>query len=215
VQEIRYNRARVAPHDRRRAAPAITEEEMKKELKLGTYLMPMPTILVGAMVDGKPNYMVAAYVGIMNFRPPMISAGLNKGHHTSSGIVENKAFSINIPPAGLVVETDYCGLVSGKKTDKSSLFTPFFGKLQTAPMITECPLNLEVKLTQTIEFAVDIAFIGEIVSIFCDDACLTDGLPDIKKVDPIVFAMGQNHYYCVGDFIGKAWSVGNELKPKG
>jgi flavin reductase (DIM6/NTAB) family NADH-FMN oxidoreductase RutF len=82
-------------------------------------------------------------------------------------------------------------------------------------MITECPLNFEVKLIQTIEFEIDIAFIGEIVSIFCDDACLTDGLPDIKKVDPIVFAMGQNHYYSVGDFIGKAWSVGNELKPKG
>ena len=187
---------------------------MKREIKTGTYLYPMPTTLVGAMVNGKPNYMVAAYIGIMNFRPAVISAALNKHHHTTAGILDTKTFSVNIPPAGSVVKTDYCGLVSGKSVDKSSLFTPFFGKLKTAPLIEECPLNFEVSLLQTIEFAIDIAFIGEIVSVFCDDACLTDGLPDIEKIDPIIFAMGENRYFSLGDFIGKAWGIGNELKGK-
>jgi len=70
---------------------------MKKEIKPGTYLFPMPTVLVGAMTDGKPNYMVAAYVGIMNFRPPMISAALNRHHHTAGGIIQSGSFPVNIP----------------------------------------------------------------------------------------------------------------------
>ncbi len=186
---------------------------MKKEIKPGTYLFPMPTTLIGTMVDGRPNYMVAAFVGIMNARPPMISAALNKNHHTTQGIIQNGTFSVNFPPAGLAVKTDYCGLVSGKKVDKSVLFTPFYGELKTAPMIEECPLTFEVRLTQTIEFPVDSAFIGEIVSVFCEDRCLTDDLPDMQKVSPILFEMGKNRYFSVGQLIGAAWGIGKGLKP--
>lgn len=187
---------------------------MKKEIKPGTYLFPMPTTLIGAIVDGRPNWMVAAYVGIMNARPPMISAALNRNHHTAQGIIQNGTFSVNIPSTDFVIKTDYCGLVSGKKVDKSTLFTPFFGELKTAPMIEECPLAFEVRLTQTIEFPVDIAFIGEIVSVFCEDRCITGDLPDIEKVSPIVFEMGKNRYFSVGQFIGSAWDIGKALKPR-
>lgn len=188
---------------------------MKKEIKPGNYLFPMPATLVGAMVDGKPNYMVAAFVGIMNFSPPVISASLNRHHHTTRGIIRTGSFSVNIPPADLVVKTDYCGLVSGKTVDKSTLFTPFFGRLQTAPMIAECPLSLEVRLMQTIEFEVDTAFIGEIVSAFCEDRYMTDDLPDIERISPIIFDMGKSRYFSLGPSIGKAWSIGKEMKTTG
>jgi flavin reductase (DIM6/NTAB) family NADH-FMN oxidoreductase RutF len=188
---------------------------MKKEIKPGSYLLPMPAVLVGAMTDGKPNYMVAAYVGIMNFRPPVISAALNRHHHTTRGIIHAGCFSVNIPSADLVVKTDYCGLVSGKTVDKSTLFTPFFGKLKTAPMIQECPLSLEVRLMQTIEFEVDIAFIGEIVSVFCEDRYMTDGLVDIERISPIIFDMGKSRYFSLGRSIGKAWDIGKEMKTEG
>ncbi len=188
---------------------------MKKEIKPGSYLFPMPATVVGAMVDGKPNYMVAAFVGIMNARPPVISAALNRHHHTTRGIIETGSYSVNIPGADLVVKVDYCGLVSGKTVDKSTLFTPFFGKLKTAPMIAECGLSLEVRLMQTIEFEVDIACIGEIVSVFCDDRCLTDDLPDMELISPIIFEMGKSRYFSLGQYIGKAWGIGKEHKTNG
>jgi len=187
---------------------------MKKEIKPGTYLLPMPAALIGATVDGRANYMVAAYVGIMNFRPPVISAALNRNHHTTRGISEAGSFSVNIPSADLVVKTDYCGLVSGKTVDKSALFTPFFGKLKTAPMIQECPLCLEVRLMQMIEFDVDIAFIGEFVSVFCEDSCITDDLPDIERISPIIFDMGRSRYFSLGQPLGRAWSIGKDFKTK-
>jgi flavin reductase (DIM6/NTAB) family NADH-FMN oxidoreductase RutF len=185
---------------------------MKREIKPGSYLFPMPTVLIGALVDGRPNYMVAAYVGIMNFRPPVISAALDRNHHTARGIQDAGTFSVNIPPADLVTETDYCGLVSGKTVDKSTLFTPFYGTLKTAPMIQECPLCLEVRLMQTVEFSADIAFIGEIVSVHCEEGALTGDLPDIEKISPIIFEMGNNRYFSLGRNIGRAWDIGKGLK---
>jgi flavin reductase (DIM6/NTAB) family NADH-FMN oxidoreductase RutF len=105
---------------------------MKKKLDGINVLYPTPTVLVGAMVDGKPNYITIAHIGIVNHaKPYLISLSMAKVHHTNPGIRENKAFSVNIPSENLVVETDYAGLVSGKKTDKSDLFEIFNGELET------------------------------------------------------------------------------------
>jgi flavin reductase (DIM6/NTAB) family NADH-FMN oxidoreductase RutF len=188
------------------------EMRVKTEINPGTYLYPMPTVLVGAMADGKPNFMTAAFVGIMNINPPVISISLGKSHFTTDFVKKNKTFSVNLPPTELAAKVDYCGIVSGKSADKSAVFTPFFGKLKTAPMVKECRLSIEASLIQTIDFDVDIAFIGRIESVFCDDDCLVKGVPDIAKVDPIIFSMGQNKYYSVGRFIGDAWSIGKKAK---
>lgn len=92
----------------------------------------MPIVLVGANVNGKPNYMAVGFVGGVNVKPATVCVSLNKVHHTPKGIIENGTFSINIPSADYVTETDYCGLVSGKTTDKSGVFTTFYGELETA-----------------------------------------------------------------------------------
>jgi len=188
-----------------------------KKLEIGakTFLYPMPTTLVGANVRGKPNYLTVAYCGIVNYKPPAISVALGKAHYTNIGIKENGTFSVNMPSEAMVKITDYCGLVSGHKVDKSGLFETFYGKLATAPMIKECPLNLECKLMQTLELAMGgEVFIGEIVAAYSEERYLTDGLPDIKKMNPIIFSMHDNNYWSVGDHLGRAWNIGKERKPK-
>ena len=103
---------------------------MKTELGAVNCLYPLPTTLVGAHVKGKPNFITIAHVGIMDLGS--LSLGMNKVHYTNDGIKENGAFSVNIPSMAMVKETDYCGIVSGKKRDKSVLFDVFYGELQTA-----------------------------------------------------------------------------------
>ncbi|MEM3586879.1 MAG: flavin reductase family protein, partial [Candidatus Jordarchaeaceae archaeon] len=144
----------------------------------------------------------------------LISISLNKAHYTNQGIKENKTFSVNIPSAEMAIVTDYCGLFSGSKIDKSTIFVTFYGKLKTAPMIMECPLNLECKLVQTLEFPVDEVFIGEIVSVYSEKQYLTNGLPDIKKINPLVFSMHDNNYWKIGEKVGQAWNIGKKFKPK-
>ena len=80
---------------------------MKMKLGPKNCLYPMPTTLIGALVNGKPNYVTIAHVGIMDMES--VSLGMNKSHYTNAGIKENRAFSVNIPSARLVKEADYCG----------------------------------------------------------------------------------------------------------
>jgi flavin reductase (DIM6/NTAB) family NADH-FMN oxidoreductase RutF len=185
---------------------------MKKvDLGSGPFLYPKPATLVGSDVRGRPNYCVAACVGIVNMEPPTLAVSLNKTHYTTMGIRDHGTFSINTPSADMMEITDYCGLVSGHKVDKSDMFDTFYGQTGTAPMIRECPLSLECRVVQTLEFPGEVAFVGEIVAAYVDEACLTDGKPDIKKLDPLLFSYGDNRYLRVGEPVGRAWSVGKRL----
>ena len=184
---------------------------MKKRIGNNAFLYPMPVVLAGSIVNEKPNFMTVGWVSRVNYQPPMIAIALGP-HLTNQGILENKAFSINIPDISLMEKTDYCGLFSGKKVDKSQIFDVFYGSLPGAPLIGECPVSMACRLHETVKLPVNTLFIGEIVEAYCDEACMTDGKPDIKKIHPFTLTMPDNHYWSVGDDIGKAWSVGTKLK---
>lgn len=184
------------------------------KVKLGadTLLYPMPVTLVGANVNGRPNFLAAAFCGIMNPHPPTIYAALNKVHHTNAGIRENRTFSVNIPSSDLVKAVDYCGIASGRDADKSKIFDVFYGDLGNAPMISECPISMECQLAQIIEFEIDHVFIGEIIQTYADPDCLTNEIPDMKKMNPMAFSFHDNNYWRLGENIGKAWSIGKDFK---
>jgi flavin reductase (DIM6/NTAB) family NADH-FMN oxidoreductase RutF len=112
----------------------------------------------------------------------------------------------------MVRETDYCWLVSGEKIDKSGLFGVFYGELETAPMIKECTLNLECRLAETLEFPTNYFFMGEIIAAYSEESYLTQGKPDIKKMEPMLLTMPDNSYWTVGDYAGTAWKIGKSLK---
>ena len=183
---------------------------MKIELGAKNYLYPMPTTLVGALVNGKPNYITIAHVGIMDLES--VSLGMNKRHYTNAGIKTNKIFSINIPSTTMIKETDYCGLTSGKDQNKADMFKTFYGALKTAPMIEQCSVNMDCELIKTVDFPNHDIFIGKIANTYCDETVLTDDEVDIKKVQPILFVMNNQSYYGIGEKLAKAWNIGKELK---
>jgi len=84
--------------------------------------------------------------------PGSVSLGMNRAHYTNAGIRENGTFSVNLPDEPLVMKTDHRGLVSGRKVDKGAPFKTFSGKLKTAPMIEECPVNMECRPERTVDF---------------------------------------------------------------
>jgi flavin reductase (DIM6/NTAB) family NADH-FMN oxidoreductase RutF len=183
----------------------------KTKIAGNAFVYPMPMTLVGAEVDGKPNFMAAAWVTRCNPNPPMILAALGRMHHTNRGIKQHGEFSVSIPSVDLLKQVDYAGLVSGARTDKSGLFEPFSGELKHAPMAKACPVTMECRLVQTVELAIDELFIGEIISAYADEACLVDGKPDVRKLNPFTLTMPDNHYWAVGEELGKAWGAGKEL----
>ena len=188
---------------------------MKKKLGGLNVLYPTPTVLVGAIVNGKPNFITIAHIGIVNHATPhLISLSMGKPHYTNPGIKENKAFSVNIPSENLVAETDYVGIVSGKKTDKSGLFEIFYGELENAPMIQECALNMECKLYDTYDTATHDLFIGEIVETYADESVLTNEKVDLAKVKPLLFDMSSVMYWSLGNPLAGCWKIGKDIKKK-
>jgi flavin reductase (DIM6/NTAB) family NADH-FMN oxidoreductase RutF len=175
------------------------------------FLFPMPMVLVGSVVKGKVNFMAAAWVSRVNFKPPLFAIALGP-HHTNKGIDENKEFSINIPDVSLIEKTDYCGLVSGSKTDKSELFDVFFGDLSKAPLIKECPVCMSFTLFDTVKLPFNTLYIGEPKEVFTEEKYMTDNVLDIQKVNPFTLTMPDNNYWAVGENLGKAWNRGKSLK---
>ncbi len=176
------------------------------------FAFPMPVTLLGANVQGKPNFMALGWVSRVNANPPMIGCGVGRHHYTTAGIKENRTFSINVPDRAMMEKTDYCGIVSGEQTDKAGLFSVFYGGLKTAPMIRECPVCLECRLVQGVNYPTNEFFIGEIVESYTEERYLTDGKPDMKKIDPLLLSMPDNRYWTLGEHAGDAWKSGKDLK---
>jgi flavin reductase (DIM6/NTAB) family NADH-FMN oxidoreductase RutF len=185
---------------------------MKVSLGATNSLYPLPTTIVGATVNGKPNYITIAHVGVMAIGH--ISVSMNRRHYTNAGIVEHGTFSVNIPPVEMVQETDYFGLVSGADVDKGAMVETFYGELGNAPMIAACPINIECRVVRTVDFPKHDVFIGAVANTYCDEACLTEGVVDFAKVMPILFVMNDRSYWQIGAQFAKAWEVGKDLTVK-
>lgn len=189
---------------------------MKKNLGPVNALYPSLTVIVGAVVDKRPNFLAIAHVGIMNHgQPQYLSFGINKHHYTNAGIHEHREFSVCIPGEDLVAETDYVGLVSGKKTDKSKVFELFQGQLAHAPLIKGCPVCMECRLERVVDFPTHEVFVGEIVATHAEESVLrADGAIDIARMRPLLFDMSSTKYWSLGPEVAPCWNVGKSLKHK-
>lgn len=185
---------------------------MKKSIGAKTLACPAPAWVVGTYDgNGKPNGMTAAWAGICCSNPPCVSVSLRKATYSYSGILENEAFTVNIPSEDYVTETDYFGIASGRDENKfeATGLTPVKSKLVPAPYIEEFPLILECKLMHSFEIGHHTMFVGEILDIKAEESALDEnGNPDILKVRPLVYGTGDRTYYGVGKSLGKAFSIG-------
>ena len=166
---------------------------------------PFPTMIIGADVNGKPNYVTVGACGVVSLKP-VLYVSLKSTHYTTPGVKENGYFSVNIPPVSMVEQTDYCGMVSGKTVEKSSLFTPFYDELGGAPMIKECSMNFLCKVIQVIPLFGFEMFLGEIVAVYVNEDCITDGKPNPLKLNPIIM-MGAS-YYSLDEVVGNLFRTG-------
>ena len=176
-----------------------------------TLLYPLPVVIVGSMVEGKPNYCTIAFCGIVNLSPPMISIYCGPSHHTTNGILNNMEFSINIPSTELLEVTDFIGIKSGKNIDKSKIFKAFFGDLKNAPLISAASVNHECIVVKIVELAEKMnLYIGQIINTYINKDCLTSAIPDLQKINPITFSTSNRTYWSLGQEIGKAYKIGRK-----
>jgi flavin reductase (DIM6/NTAB) family NADH-FMN oxidoreductase RutF len=172
-----------------------------------------PTIMIGVDVEGVPDFTTVAWTGVAASVPPSITIALQHHRHSLKGVRQHMAFSVNIPSADLVKETDYCGLASGARIDKAAdcHFRVFYGKLKNVPFIEQCPINHGCEVVQILNLGSHELIVGRIVESHLSEECLTDGRLDLAKVNPILFA---GFGYCgIGPELGRAFSCGKEINP--
>jgi len=190
--------------------------KMKVSLGPGTLAYPTPVFVVGTYdKTGKPNLMTAAWGGICCSKPPCVAIALREATYSYSNIMEQKAFTINIPSEDMVKEADYVGIVSGKTENKFETlgFTPVKSELVNAPYVDEFPFVLECKLLHILEIGRHTQFVGEILDAKVEPAVqASNNNPDPLKMKPFYFDPGTRGYYSTGKRIGDAFGIGKELK---
>jgi flavin reductase (DIM6/NTAB) family NADH-FMN oxidoreductase RutF len=186
------------------------------KVKTGNLAFPVPICVVGTMVKGRINYATYGSFGLLSPRPKnYVYIGSQASRYTNMGINENGYFSVNIPSVDQMQKTDYVGLMSGHHMDKSSVFKSFFGSIDTAPLIEECPVNMLCKLIRTANDIPDRdIFFGEVLETYVDEACLKNGVLDFTRINPLLFTVngpGNASYWKLGEVVGDAYKDGKAL----
>ncbi len=181
---------------------------MKKNIGKSLALYPTPLVVVGTMVDGKPNYVLVGHLGIIGHDRIMVS--LAKPHYTNQGIKDTRALTVSIVDEAMLKKADYVGCVSGNKTDKSGIFAYHIGETG-APIIDEAPVVMECTVDDIYETDGFESFICKIAGVHADESVLTEnGKLDYRKLKPVLFEMPTYEYLRTGEVIGKCMSLGKE-----
>ncbi len=146
-------------------------EKSHRDLEPFTLLSPVPAVMVscrGTAPEDEPNIITIAWVGTVNSDPPMVSISVQKRRFSYEMIEKSGEFVVNLVGADTCKAMDYCGVRSGRETNKwaDCALTPIPANgMQYAPAIAECPGYLACKVRQAIELGSHVMFIGEVVGI--------------------------------------------------
>jgi flavin reductase (DIM6/NTAB) family NADH-FMN oxidoreductase RutF len=164
---------------------------VKKIEKGNSDLYPNPIALISSEYEGKESIITLAWVGTVCSSPPMVSISIRPSRFSHKLVNSSREFVINIPTSSMIKQIDLCGSKSGKHTDKWSKcnFTKQPSKTVSVPGITECPVNMECKVTQVVSLGSHDMFIAEVTQVHKD--------PRINEKDGemIVFARGKGKNY--------------------
>jgi flavin reductase (DIM6/NTAB) family NADH-FMN oxidoreductase RutF len=172
--------------------------EKVKHVYKGNLLSPLPVVLVGTLINDRPNYCVIGYMSPFNFGKHIFFS-LYKQRYTFLGVQEHRTFSVNIPSEDLIEKVNICGSTSGRDVDKSKLFDTFYGEVKTAPMIQQCPLNMECRVTDILDYDPNKGIIGEVVNSYVDEELVDGDKVDMKSARLFCWTIGGDFsYYSLG-----------------
>lgn len=184
--------------------------------KPGTFIYPLPVVMVSCGNMEKSNIITVAWTGIINTDKPMCYISVRKERYSHDIIKKTKEFVINLTNKDLVYATDWCGVKTGAKVDKfkEMKLTKEKAKFVKCPLIKESPVSIECRVKEIRELGSHDMFMAEILSIDADESYIDDkGAFDITKCNLITYANGK--YFALGKQVGKfGYSVAKKNKKR-
>ena len=194
--------------------------------KPGNMVYPVPAVMVTAADrEGKSNIITIAWTGTVCTNPPMAYISVRPERYSYGMLKETGEFVINLTTEKLVRATDYCGVKSGRDTDKwkETGLTPIPAQEVNVPLIKESPVNIECRVSEIRELGSHHMFLARVVAVDVDEAYLNEqGRFELQKAAPIVYSHGE--YYGLSSLLGTCgYSVrkktvparGNKKRPGG
>ncbi len=172
--------------------------------KSGTFLYPLPAVMVSCGDMDKSNIITVAWTGIINTDPAMCYVSIRPSRYSYEIIKNTKEFVINLTTKDLSFATDWCGVKTGAKVDKfkEMHLTKEKAQFVKCPMIKESPVSVECRVKDIVELGSHHMFVAEILAINADEKYIDEkGAFDISKCDLIAYSNG--NYYSLGKKIGK------------
>ena len=172
--------------------------------KPGTFIYPIPAVMVSCGDMEKSNIITVAWTGILNTNPAIVYISVRPTRYSYNIIKESGEFVINLTTQNLAYATDWCGVKTGAKVNKfkEMHLTKEKAKFVKCPMIKESPVSVECKVKEIKELGSHHMFVAEVLGINADEKYIDEkGAFDISKCDLIAYSNG--NYYSLGKKIGK------------
>lgn len=188
---------------------------MKITRKPSTPLLPTPVVLLSVAGEGKkPNMITLAWVGVVCSQPPMISVAIRPSRHSHKLVEAAREFVVNVPRAAQVAQVDAAGVISGRDHDKFRElgFTAAPASKVKAPLIAECPVNIECVVRHQVLLGVHDLFIGEVVAVQYDED-VVDSRGRLKVAALDAFAYAEGEYWSLGERLGSYGQSAKSVKP--
>lgn len=184
--------------------------------KPGNMVYPVPAVMVTAADrEGKSNIITIAWTGTVCTNPPMAYISVRPERYSYGMLKETGEFVINLTTEKLVRATDYCGVKSGRDTDKwkETGLTPIPAQEVNVPLIKESPVNIECRVSEIRELGSHHMFLARVVAVDVDEAYLNEqGRFELQKAAPIVYSHGE--YYGLSSLLGTfGYSVRKKIVP--
>ena len=185
----------------------------KKTLRGGALLAPLPPTMVSCGDMENSNIITIGWTGILNTIPPKTYISVRPTRHSYEMIKEKGEFVINLTPSNLVKEADYCGIYTGKKVNKfeKCKLTKVKGTQIDTPMIEECPVNIECRVTDIIPLGSHDMFMADILAVNVNEELFDkEDKMHLDKANLICYAHVE--YFELGKKIGKFGFSTNKKK---
>lgn len=176
----------------------------RRQFKPGNMLYPVPAVMVTvADKEGNSNIFTVAWAGTVCSDPPMLSISVRPERYSYHMIKETGEFVVNLTTEKLARATDFCGVRSGRDTDKwkETGLTKEKAAVVSVPLIRESPVNLECRVTKVEELGTHHMFLAEVVSVYVNEDYMDEkDTFHLSAAKPLAYSHGR--YYGLGECLG-------------
>lgn len=177
----------------------------KKSLKPSIYVYPTPVLLITAREgSGIPHVATICWAGVLCSEPPTVGVSIRPIRRSNTLIRNGGDFVVNIPSRSLLAQADLCGFTVAEDVDKFSAagFTALEASRVKAPLIKECPVNLECVVKQVMPLGSHDLFIAEVVAAHADEEVLDGDRINVEKLSPFTYSPIVHEYRETGKLLG-------------